>query len=381
MASKGKKKATAAPRKGKTAEPVKAVKEGETTGTVVTSDPVAPVEPVEPEQIPEPPENWGTPFTPSTPSKVMREAAYLLKLGVEFKADEVLALPEFAIRILWVIEQAARGYSMTPMEGAMTDAAWDDLKAQTANYMANMQDDGFSYVMDNPNGIYSPPTVSEYIRGLQVVTDWDGSVKYLVAQPIAEFKYWCLQVARKNAGYNVRDNFLEALYAGRHKISGDGNDTWRSCWMMNPDKWSRFHAAFREKCARIGEEGKIFSTSTSAKVKAKKAKSGNDRSGRKPYTPEEHYWMQMVFTAVKYPLNMPRDGWPTKFDYAKAATFILENRDEGVVNGYEKLYQRFLANGCGEIIEGLKKYVHAYKRDPKSAQEKADQFDGDLAKS
>lgn len=141
MTSKGRRKATTASRKGKADKAVKAVKiaepvkEGETTGTVVTSDPVAPEEPVKP--IDQLPEKWWaeTGFTPGPVSRILREMSTLLHRAVQYGIDGLLWMPEFVHRAWWLTEQIGEG-GITKREGEKIKRDWLSLKRDTALYIA-----------------------------------------------------------------------------------------------------------------------------------------------------------------------------------------------------------------------------------------------------
>lgn len=294
MAARDKPKAPAASKKGKQEKR----EQGEAPQPA--GKPVEPETPVAQESLEplEPPENWGSPFKPTaatTVSRAMREITLLLRIGSEQRILDVLAMPEFTVRLLWIMEKASEGKAMTIREGSMAEAAWSMLKAQTAAYMNAKLEDKTAYILNNPYGAYDPPTVSQYLENLPGIIERVGNLAYLKAEVLSEFKHWCQAVMVRNLEIFSDEDFVNEVYAsGFHVVSGDGNDYWRRRWLCEPEELKRFHETFQKRCAELQEPMEAPAVGTMA-PEARRGK-GNRRGKRgKQFSEKCHTVMDAFF--------------------------------------------------------------------------------------
>ena len=248
MATRDKPKAPAASKKSKNEKR----EQGDAPQPV--GKPVEPETPVAQESSEplEPPENWGSPFKPTMDTRMVRvlqEATLLLEMGMEEEMGnrDILVMPEFVNRLLWIRRQAECGKPLTPREGEKIDAAWDRLKSSAVAYISSKFSDEWRDIFEDYD--YNT-TVSESIMPLPALTARDGGLAYIVSKSITDFKECCRLVATARNSY---DNIVPEVYDGRHEVSGDGNLYWGERWLCEPDKWTKFHETFQKRCAELQE--------------------------------------------------------------------------------------------------------------------------------
>ncbi len=328
---------------------------------------------------------WHVPFEKKSIPAAIREASLLLDIGTRMEQYDVLVMPEFVCRVLWVVNKA--GLKVSKSYAAEINTAWDDLRRKTAVYMESLCDDEVALLNGrDPYTRYDPERVSQVLSSsITPLIDKEDDVPFLSDEGKV-YLQWCLLVGERNAGGDS-DSYVGRLYSGRYERVDDGNEYWER---RLDSRGVEFFKQFKEELDRRREEEaqetveKVVESSlplqprkaqrSETAPQERTAEGGHKGKGNHAgikgdsYTYDFVKIMDKVFATMRLKKDK-RNHWlfGLSFDYKKAEAVLCdmsekahENDDVETEKHLDDVYARLQTDGR-TVRRGLECYIRSYK--------------------